>query len=73
VIIPGFLTYYMLGLAKVMPYIYTPLVFMALGGLLQVVGALLGPETKDVEMAATVRPAEPPREGREPQRRISPA
>jgi MFS family permease len=73
VIIPGFLTYYMLGLGKLMPYIYTPLVFMVLGGLLQLVGALLGPETKDVEMAATVaRPASAV-EGREPQRRISPA
>jgi Na+/melibiose symporter-like transporter len=72
VIIPGFLSFYLLALAKVMPYIYTPLVFLVLAGVLQVLGALLGPETRDVEMAATVATT-PPREGREPQRRISPA
>jgi MFS family permease len=57
VIIPGFVTFYMLGLARLMPYIYTPLVFLVLGGLLQVVGAWIGPETRDVDMASTAAAA----------------
>jgi MFS family permease len=74
VVLPGFLTFYLLWLAKLMPYIYTPLVFMFLAGVFQLVGALIGPETKDVDMASrvapgTVRRAEPG-EGR---RRITPA
>jgi hypothetical protein len=37
----------MLGLAKLMPYEYSPMVLLVLGGLLLSVGALAGPETKD--------------------------
>lgn len=39
----------MLGLAKLMPYAYTPIVLLALGGFLLSLGALAGPETKDVD------------------------
>jgi len=56
VIIPGFLTFYLLGLAKFMPYIYTPLVFLVLAGVLQVAGAWIGPETRDVDMASRFAP-----------------
>jgi MFS family permease len=48
-ILPGFYSFYMLGLAKLMPYAYTPIVLLALGGLLLSLGALAGPETKDVD------------------------
>lgn len=50
VVVPGFLTFYLLGLGRLMPYIYTPLVFLVLGGLLQVAGAWVGPETRDVDL-----------------------
>ena len=56
VVVPGFLSFYLLQLARLMPYMYTPLVFLALAGVLQVAGAWLGPETRDVEMATTVTP-----------------
>jgi hypothetical protein len=39
----------MLGLAKVMPYEFTPIVLLVLGGLMLSLGALAGPETKDVD------------------------
>lgn len=51
-VIPGFYSFYLLGLGKVMPYPYTPIVLLVLGGLLLVVGALMGPETKDVDFFA---------------------
>ncbi|WP_028938027.1 MFS transporter [Pseudonocardia spinosispora] len=50
VIIPGFYAFYMLGLKSVMPYAYTPIVLIVLGGALTVAGALLGPETRDVDI-----------------------
>jgi predicted homoserine dehydrogenase-like protein len=43
----------MLGLARPMPYVYTPLVLIVLAGLLQIIGAWLGPETRHV--AVTLR------------------
>ncbi len=49
-ILPGLYSFYMLGLAKLMPYEYTPIVLLALGGLLLSLGALAGPETKDVDL-----------------------
>src|SRR5207237_406462 len=52
VVIPGFLTFYLLWLGKLMPYIYTPLVFLVLGGLFQLVGAALGPEPRDVDLGS---------------------
>jgi MFS family permease len=48
-ILPGLYSFYMLGLAKLMPYEYSPIVLLALGGLLLSVGALAGPETKDTD------------------------
>jgi len=48
-ILPGFYSFYMLGLAKLIPYEFSPIVLLALGGLLLSLGALAGPETKDVD------------------------
>jgi MFS family permease len=48
-ILPGLYSFYMLGLAKFMPYQFSPIVLLALGGLLLSVGALAGPETKHVD------------------------
>jgi MFS family permease len=53
VIIPSFFNFYLLGLAKLMPYAYTPMVLVFVGGLLVTIGAWLGPETKDVEFTPT--------------------
>lgn len=50
VVIPAFAGFYMLGLKAFMPYVYTPVVLLALAGVLIVVGALMGPETRDVEL-----------------------
>ena len=50
VIVPAFSAFYMLGLKAFMPYAYTPVVLLALSGLLIIVGALMGPETRDVEL-----------------------
>jgi MFS family permease len=50
-IIPAFSSFYMLGLKGLgMPYEYTEIVIFALGGLLLLLGALSGPETKHVEL-----------------------
>jgi MFS family permease len=50
-IIPAFSSFYMLGLKGLgMPYEYTEIVIFFLGGLLLFIGALLGPETKHVEL-----------------------
>jgi MFS family permease len=54
-ILPGLYSFYMLGLAKLMPYQFGPIVLLALGGALLSIGALAGPETKDVDL----RPEEP--------------
>ena len=50
VVIPAFSAFYMLGLKTVMPYVYTPVVLLAVSGILIMVGALMGPETRDVEL-----------------------
>lgn len=50
VIVPGFYAFYMLGLGYLMPYEYTPIVLIVLGGALSAAGALLGPETKEVDI-----------------------
>src|SRR5271169_5317412 len=49
-ILPGLYSFYMLGLAKLMPYQFGPIVLLALGGALLSIGALAGPETKDVDL-----------------------
>jgi hypothetical protein len=51
-IVPAFTSFYMLGLKQLgVPYDYTQIVFLTLGGFLLFVGALSGPETKDVDIA----------------------
>jgi MFS family permease len=52
VIIPGFYAFYMLALKSLMPYAYTPIVLLVLGGALTVLGAALGPETRDADIHA---------------------
>jgi MFS family permease len=52
VIIPSFYSFYMLGLAHFMPYAYTQIVLVVIGGILVLVGALMGPETKDIDFVA---------------------
>jgi MFS family permease len=49
-IVPGFYSFYMLGLSNMMPYEFSPIVLLALGGLLLSLGALAGPETKNVDL-----------------------
>ncbi|RFU70893.1 MFS transporter [Peribacillus saganii] len=48
VIIPSCYSFIMLGLANFMPYQYTPVVLLGVGGILTVIGAAWGPETRDV-------------------------
>jgi MFS family permease len=50
IVIPSFSGIYLLWLAHLMPYLYTPIVLMVLAPLLMIAGALLGPETRDVEL-----------------------
>jgi MFS family permease len=51
-IIPAFSSFYMLGLKALgMPYEYTEVALFALGGLLLLIGALSGPETRHVEIS----------------------
>jgi MFS family permease len=50
IIIPSFSGIYLLWLAHVMPYLLTPIVLVVLATLLMIVGALMGPETRDVEL-----------------------
>jgi MFS family permease len=50
IIIPSFSGIYLLWLSHLMPYLYTPLVLMGLAPLLMIAGALMGPETRDVEL-----------------------
>ncbi|GAA5136908.1 MFS transporter [Alloalcanivorax gelatiniphagus] len=50
VILPAFYATYQAGLENFMPYQYTPLVLISLGGLLISIGAAIGPETKDVDL-----------------------
>ena len=52
-IIPGFYSFYLLGLDAFMPYEYTPIVLLVLGGIFLTVGALAGPETRDVDFTST--------------------
>jgi MFS family permease len=50
VVIPSFYATYMLGLGKLMPFAYTPIVLIVLGGVLTALGAWLGPETRHVDL-----------------------
>lgn len=50
VIPPAFYAYYQAGLANFMPFKYTPLPLLVIGSVFILIGALWGPETKDVDM-----------------------
>lgn len=52
VIIPAFSGAYLLVLRNFLPYAYTPVVLLVLAGVLMIIGALMGPETRDVELGA---------------------
>ena len=57
-VLPAFYSFVMLWLAAFMPYKYTQIPLLAVGGLLILVGAALGPETKHVDMAHPERSAD---------------
>ena len=52
IILPAFYVFYQTWLAYLMPFKYTVLVLVAVGALLVFVGALWGPETKDVDFGS---------------------
>ncbi|UVI30635.1 MFS transporter [Paenibacillus spongiae] len=49
-VIPALTPFFMLGLKNFMPYEFTPIVILVIGGLFITIGALLGPETKKVDL-----------------------
>jgi hypothetical protein len=49
VVIPSFYAFYMNWLGAIMPFKLTAVALLVIGGLLGTVGALLGPETRDVD------------------------
>ncbi|MFF5988365.1 MFS transporter [Prauserella flavalba] len=51
-VIPAFYAYYLVGLGDLFGPTYASAILMALGGLLITVGAVFGPETRDVDMGA---------------------
>ena len=53
VIIPSFYAFYQAGLTAFVPMAYTPLILLVIAGVLVVVGAAIGPETRDVDMRAS--------------------
>src|SRR5918994_94611 len=59
VVLPSLYAYYQAGLAAFMPFEYTVLVLLVVGSLLMVVGAVWGPETKDVDFADDAAQAAP--------------
>jgi MFS family permease len=56
VVLPSLYAYYQAGLAAFMPFEYTVLVLLVVGALLMVVGAVWGPETKDVDFSEEAAP-----------------
>ncbi|HVC54464.1 MAG TPA: MFS transporter [Stellaceae bacterium] len=50
IIIPSFSGIYLLWLGHFIPYLYAPIVLLVVAGVLMIVGALLGPETREVEL-----------------------
>ena len=59
VILPSFYAGYQDLLSRVMDTTYTPLPLLVIGGLLIVVGAVLGPETRDVDLATVTTSGKP--------------
>ncbi|WP_409185913.1 MFS transporter [Amycolatopsis sp. VS8301801F10] len=57
-LLPSFYSFYLLGLGQLLPESLTAVPLIALGGVLIVIGALWGPETKDLEFRPTGRVAE---------------
>lgn len=55
VVLPAFYSFAMLAMAKFMPYKFTQIPLLALGGLLILAGAAMGPETKEVDIATPER------------------
>ena len=55
VVLPSLYAYYQAGLAAFMPFEYTVLVLLVVGALLMVIGAVWGPETKDVDFSKGVQ------------------
>jgi MFS family permease len=49
-ILPAFYSYYMLGLANMMPYKYTQIVVLAVGGLFLAFGAYIGPDNRHEDL-----------------------
>ena len=49
VVIPSFYAFYMAWLGHIMPFAMTAVALLVVGGLLGMVGALMGPETRDVD------------------------
>jgi hypothetical protein len=49
VIIPSFYAFYMNWLGAVMPLELTPVFLLAVGAIIGMIGAAMGPETKDVD------------------------
>lgn len=52
IIVPGLYSFWLLGLRKILPYEYTPLVLECLGGVLFLISAWAGPETRNVDLHA---------------------
>ncbi|WP_083521283.1 MFS transporter [Alicyclobacillus kakegawensis] len=52
-ILPGLYSTWIFLLGKVVPYEYTALVLIILGGILFIIATLMGPETRDVELLST--------------------
>jgi MFS family permease len=61
VVLPSLYSYYQAGLAAFMPFEYTVLVLLVVGALFIVVGAVWGPETKDVDFSEEVSEEAAPR------------
>jgi MFS family permease len=55
IVIPSFYAFYQLGLASFMPSFLTAAALTVIGGVLTAVGALMGPETRDVVFASDVQ------------------
>jgi hypothetical protein len=50
VIVPSFYAFYMNWLGAIMPLRYTPIALLCVGGVIACVGALMGPETRHVDL-----------------------